>query len=407
MTALSRPTFAALIHAAGIRLVLAITGGGSRAIADLLEVPGGSGTLLAAHVPYSAAAMRELLGGPPERYCSNRTARAMAMAAYLQAQALTASEAEIAQPAATDGGSAIGRLTGVACTASLASDRPKRGPHRIHVAWQTAATTATYSVELVKGRRSRPEEEGLAATLILNALADAACLSERLPAATKEDEPIATTRTDAPPAFQALLGGAVQAVRQTGSELTALAGSIPPSGAGRRALFPGAFNPLHEGHRRMAEVAAETLTLPVEFEISIENVDKPPLDFFEMSERSRQFAGVGASAKNTIWLTRAPTFDAKAALFPNTTFIVGVDTIRRVADLRYYAGDSGLATAAIERIAASGGRFLVFGRAAEGKFQSLASCPLPDCLLRISAEVPGEQFRNDISSTALRRLQEK
>ena len=53
----------ALIHDAPIRLVLTITGGGSRAIAELLEVPGGSRTLLEAVVPYSAMALENWLGG--------------------------------------------------------------------------------------------------------------------------------------------------------------------------------------------------------------------------------------------------------------------------------------------------------------------------------------------------------
>ena len=53
-------TLVARIHAAPIRLVLAITGGGSRAIAELLEVPGGSRTLLEAVVPYSSAALEDL-----------------------------------------------------------------------------------------------------------------------------------------------------------------------------------------------------------------------------------------------------------------------------------------------------------------------------------------------------------
>ena len=42
------------IHDSPTRIVLAASGGGSRAIADLLEVPGGSRTLLEAIVPYSA-----------------------------------------------------------------------------------------------------------------------------------------------------------------------------------------------------------------------------------------------------------------------------------------------------------------------------------------------------------------
>lgn len=40
------------------------------------------------------------------------------------------------------------------------------------------------------------------------------------------------------------------------------------------ALLPGTFNPLHSGHRRMAEMAAEILRTDVWYELSIENVDK-------------------------------------------------------------------------------------------------------------------------------------
>ena len=43
------------IHASGKQFVVAITGGGSGAISALLEVPGGSASVLEAVVPYSAS----------------------------------------------------------------------------------------------------------------------------------------------------------------------------------------------------------------------------------------------------------------------------------------------------------------------------------------------------------------
>src|SRR5208337_4999698 len=70
------------IHDSPRRIVLAAAGGGSRAIADLLEVPGGSRTLLEAVVPYSAPAMVDFLGGRPDEFCSAATARATAVAAF-------------------------------------------------------------------------------------------------------------------------------------------------------------------------------------------------------------------------------------------------------------------------------------------------------------------------------------
>ena len=101
------------LHAAPLQLVIQVTGGGSLAISDLLTIPGGSKILLAAGVPYNAAALQQLLGKVPEQACSEPTARQMAMAAFQQARAYAGDNASHA--------------VGLACTASLASDRPKRG----------------------------------------------------------------------------------------------------------------------------------------------------------------------------------------------------------------------------------------------------------------------------------------
>ena len=69
------------IHAAPGQVVLVLNGG-SRAVAELLEVPGGSKILLEAAVPYSEGALPAWLGSRPEQFCSSRTARAMAVVAF-------------------------------------------------------------------------------------------------------------------------------------------------------------------------------------------------------------------------------------------------------------------------------------------------------------------------------------
>ena len=60
------------IHAANSQMVIAITGGGSEAIGQLLSVPGGSRTLLEAIVPYSSQSLEEFLHARPEQFCSPR-----------------------------------------------------------------------------------------------------------------------------------------------------------------------------------------------------------------------------------------------------------------------------------------------------------------------------------------------
>jgi hypothetical protein len=377
------------IHAAPARLVLALNGG-SRALPELLEVPGGSRTLLEATVPYGEGALTAWLGKRPEQFCSARTARAMAVVAFGRALRYHAAEAEVA---------------GIACSASLASDRPKRGPHRIHVALQAAARTACWSLELSKGARSRAKEELVASRMVLNAAAEACGVAERLELPLIGKERVEVQQITAPPAWQDLFLGRVEAVGACKGDCKGGSGGNlaekPPESETTnvpRAIFPGAFNPLHVGHRRMAEVAAEMLGHGVEFEISILNVDKPALDYLEIQQRLEQFP-----PEQPVWLTRAATFDEKARLLPGAIFIVGADTLRRIADPAYYGNDRVRLAQAVRRLAEKDCRFLVFGRATGATFLRLGDLGLPDNLQGLCCEVPPERFREDVSSTRLRK----
>lgn len=367
------------IHNSPVQAILAVTGGGSRAISDLLTVPGASRTVLEAVVPYAASAMTAWIGARPEQFCSSRTGRLMAMAAFQRAGLFS-------EP--RNGEEPFHDLAGIGCTASLASDRPKHGPHRIHVALQTAERTVADWLELGKGHRTRDEEESVAAALVLNLLAESCGMDALLELDLRPDEQVVRDEVIAPQSWRDLLLGKVDAVCHNCA--------VQPKPV-RRVIFPGTFNPLHDGHRGMAAVAAEMLGQPVEFEISIVNVDKPMLDYVEMARRSAQF-----SSEQVLWFTRAAKFTEKVALFENAVFVVGADTIVRIADPRYYDNDAGERDQAIHQIAAAGGRFLVFGRKTEAGFQGLDSLQLPAALRELCQGVPAERFRQDISSTELR-----
>ena len=312
--------------AAGMRLVVVATGGGSEALSHLVTCPGASQVVLEGAVPYARAAVDDWLGGSPETYCSSRTARLLAMAAWQRARVLAERDRAVRDPNAA--------ACGVAITAGLRTRRPKRGQHRVFVAVQRLAITRVAELVLEKEARSRAEEERLAAALVLALLAaEAGCsgveANVAMPARLRPGEAVRDDRFVPPVAWQELLGGSRVAV------LAEAAVEARPASGGL--IFPGSFNPLHEGHRRMAVIAEEIAERPVEFELSITNVDKPALDAMELAERTAQFIVAGPAARR-LWLTRAPTFLDKVEVFPESTFVMGADTYVRLADPRYYGG---------------------------------------------------------------------
>lgn len=386
------------IHAATLRGVIVVTGGGASAISELLGVPGGSRTLLEAVVPYSEAALTSWLGKRPEHFCIEETALAMAAVAYQRAGKLAAAESSVSDS-----------LVGVACTASLVSDQPKKGDHRCHIATQTHTASAAWSLVLDKGARDRHSEEQLVGLMILHALAQAAGIADLPPIELRPGEQLVEHRATASPLLAELLDGkrgVVWSLPGSGTEQRTTAeasesspvlhATIPVPLSPPAGVLCGAFHPLHFGHRQLRAVAAKFLGGPVYYEMSIRNVDKPPLDFLSIERRRAQFDD------EPLALTAAPTFAEKAAVLPGVTFVVGVDTAERIIEPKYYGGSHAATRAALCQIRDAGCRFLVAGRKVGERFETLRDVALPAEFAGLFTAIPPEDFRADVSSTELR-----
>ena len=364
------------IHQTSRKCLFVLAGGGTGAVADLLGVPGGSRTVVEAVIPYGEQTLAEFLGAKPAQFCSAETSRRMAGRAFDRARWLCPGEP----------------VLGLGCTATLATDRPKRGDHRVYLALRTEDETVTHALTFHKDARDRAGEEAVVDALLVNALAEGCGVPDRLPVPLLPGEAVAVERCSAPDPLAAVLCGPARAV------CVETDGRVHGPTAEPAVILPGAFNPLHHGHWELATVAARRTGLAAAFELSVTNVDKPPLPAAEVRRRAAQFGW-----KGRLWVTRAPTFAEKALLFPRCVFAVGADTAERIVHPRYYEDRPDRMAAALVEIRTRGCRFLVAGREdASGRFVGCADLTFPEPFADLFESIPEDEFRVVVSSTQLR-----
>ncbi len=402
----------------GWRFVAALTGGGSAFVSDYLAIPGASATFLEGVVPYSTSATDAFLGFKPESYCSEKTARLMASQARRRALALV-KQANEQVPESE-------RLTivGIAATASLASDRPKKGAHRVYCAVRTESAIFSAKLDLHKDARTRAEEERLAADFVLSTALFAATKlaagvdawrleTAELPlvtdvcacpedsasvtwAALDEDgAKLLSESPDAPLAALCWQDGKRALVREVGV--------ANPSENDQLAIYPGSFAPPHRGHIEIARIAEKRLQRRVALEISARNVDKPALDPIELLSRLNAIAT--ALPGVDVWITNAPRYIQKAELFPGAEFIMGTDTVLRLADPKYENGSVERRDAIFTRMRELTISICVFARKVRGELrsESLLRETLPQKLCALCEFVPEDVFLDDISSSEIRK----
>ena len=137
---------------------------------------------------------------------------------------------------------------------------------------QTHSYTKTISCILEKNKRSREEEEELITEYVLCLIAEACSIKNNYP---EHQENVDIETISAEKSWRKLLNNEINYVSS--------------DKATPELIFPGSFNPLHDGHLKMREMAEKRTGMRATFEICAKNADKPPLTFYEIKRTLDQF----------------------------------------------------------------------------------------------------------------------
>jgi len=372
------------IQNSGKLFYVAATGGGTSFIGDFLKIPGGSKCIIGGHIPYAPEATNAFVGGKLDKYSDANAARRLAVASFEYCTNLKFP---------TD--QCVG--IGVACSLVKRDERFDR-KHISNIAIHTELFTLSLEIDFKKTilddyEHIREFEETATNIFILDVLNYLFVKNENKNISKSDIVTILMNSFDSLNTDCFKITGSLEFNRLRNADLYCESIEYIKKND-TLVIYPGSYNPLHQAHKEIYNLAHKITQLPVFYELSIANSYKPSMDYVDLENRYKQFNIV--NWLNAIIVTKAPRFVDKVNLLKKyfnpkeIILVVGADTWERVYD------DAAHKNGDIKFFEDNNVKFLVFGRNADIKNQ--------DSVLFIKNNL-ALNYNNNVSSTALRKEQ--
>lgn len=305
-----------IINGKKAKYVTAITGGGTAAISNILSRGGASSWFLESLIPYSKESLVSFLGKEPDKFVSQETANQMALKSYMRALELNAAPYDAAGLGVT---AVLGRIE---------NERVGR-KHEAYVAVQFYGHLFGYHIVIPEHTNiAREAQEHWIATEVEKII-----LEDDI-----KKTPYIESLSDDLEYMDLLLSD-----KRIAKYLIMENDGVPygPVRFGMidssHAVYSGSFDPFHAGHASLIRNCPKRVWL----ELSIMNVDKPPVNLSSLLNRLDSIVK-GVREHNLvdkvsgIVLTNTPKFFDKVCLLgPYPDLLVGSDTAARMIDKKY------------------------------------------------------------------------
>ncbi|CAB9497406.1 expressed unknown protein [Seminavis robusta] len=460
-------------HASFGKVAMAIAGGGGHALSTLAATSGASQLLLEGTVTYDRASFQRYVNKTQQSipssgfsYSSLDAARMASQSALLQGMQLRATSGTLAAIRDTVGVGSASTLKTTTAGGMSKSGRPSRG-NVVATRANGTQTCMQYTLNCGPTQNTRFQQDVLCSHMILQTM-ETLAEKETQPNADSTTTDDATTVVD-PETFEGItirqwmattntnnnteqqhqiiqkaanriLSGHEKAVLLLPKLHTAnsdddvfLEPLVYPVLPDNCLIMPGSFNPPHPGHVGLARAAIAKMStgdessssVPLVFELSITNADKPAMEADEVARRVSLFRDVMPDGQQWgILLTSAPLFSDKIRALQQYytptdasnkwSFVIGTDTMVRVLNSKYY-NDSYEQMLQAQRSMGAG--FVVGGRLNQDKQKQQqqtnieqvefvtgeeALVGLPEDVQELFVLLKESDFRADISSSEIR-----